>query len=422
MKKIALLMITVLFFLMMSSCGSNLSILKNSTKQTAEEIQNTLLLYKTRFLEMIDQPNEIQRSSVVPLSTQVSPNAVRYSRDELPPEYDYQTSSDVISPEFIMTTATILAEYIEMIGRTKEFVEDTFFTISQVDYMIKYKVINEDDQMYIEAYKYGSWAQGNFVYSEIIYMYMVENKINFQQVRETNENDGGSHIERKYYDLFIESGDMLNIVIDLRNQQNIYYQNYQKNDGSTFLVTNSEEGLGFNYLDVATKKSYSIFFDQTNQLAFNSISYGTYHPKLTFTHNQFSFTGGIILKWNLLDIDGWNNIIVNGNDYDEIYVDDTRYLSDFLIEAFVDDYIDANVYVTINEDQLTEGLISLSDYGLSFDAVTYTELMQDRTFLVDHYQEILINQGFSENMTSNYEILYDLFPFFSDPQIVRQLM
>ena len=428
MRKFFLFMTSVLLFFMMSSCGSKVDVLKNITKQSSIEIQQTLTYYKTRLLEIIGQSDNIDtiKSTVMPLSTTISPYSVRYTRDELPPEYDYYADTDVVNADFIMTTATILSNYTVYMMSINDFEEDTFYLVNQDEFNVKFKVIIEENQLLIEAYEYASWTEfsvdHSFVTSEIIYIHEIDGKIHLQQVRETNEKYGGPLIEKKYYNEFIESGDMLNIMINMHDRSEVYYQNYKKNDGSLFLFTNSEEGLGFNYTDISNNKSYSIFMNQEHQLIQNHISYGRYHPSLSFSQEMFRISQGISLKWNLLDITGWDEIIVNAYDYDEIYNEGLRLLTDFKIEAFVDENTDAMAYIYVSEDQLTENLINLSDYGLSFNAVTLNELNQDRVFLYNHYLQILHDFGFSENMEDNSDILNDLFPFFADSQMIKQLM
>lgn len=426
MKKIYLIFILGMMITMFSSCRSINSYIKNVTIQTLDEIQEKILLYRNRLSTMINRPTVSNLSKKLPLATVIRPGSTLYSREELPPEYDYVYNPNVVDPEFVMKSSDVLDQYMEIIDLTDDFKEDSFASVPYEDYAVKYKVINEENQVYIEAYKYDSWneegTKNSFVDAEIIYMNLIENKMHFQMVRDVNENYGDHKTHRRYYEMLVESGDTMSMVVDMNETSFVSYQKHNKSDNSSFLFSNSEEGQGYQYTDVLTDTTYTIFFSELGISLQSFVIYGTYNPVLTFAFYPYDTNLNVTLKWNLLHVDGWDHVLVNQYDADSIFIGENELLKDFTTEVFVDIDTEASTYVVIPESSLTENFLNLTDHGLLFDDITLDQLLNDKLFLIENYQSLLISHGFSEDMSVNNQIIRDIFPFFGDEKIIRNLL
>lgn len=415
-----------MLFFALSSCTKTKDLINNTTTQTANEIKEKLTFYVDRLHSIADQPEPLDKSIIKLLSTEENPESIRYNRDELPPEYPFTYNPDVVDPQFVLTTSLLLSEFISIISQTPDFQEDHFSTVAFEDYFVKYKSVSEENQIYIEAYRYDTYLvdydKASFVSAEVIFMDLVDNKMNFKYVRDNYEQFSGQNTHIRYYDMFVETGDMLNIMVNMKDTSFVSYQKHTREDDSLFLFTHSDEGLGFNYKDTTNDQFYSIFFNPMHELMQSFICYGTYNPKLSYSYYPENPQMIGIIKWNLLYVDGWDQVLVNMHDNDQIFIGDDEVLSDFNTEVSVDNYTDAETYLMIYDDSLTETIINLSDYGLFFDEVSLSQLLIDRSFLVNNYEDILVDHGFSIDMTTNGEILLDLIPFWGDERIIKSLL
>jgi hypothetical protein len=426
MKKIIMLAIFSFALIMLSSCalfsiqsGNGDSAFNNKTIQTAQEIKDKIDYYKTRLSSLIEQPSEIRKNLNKKLSTVLGPDRIIYQRDELPLEYDYPYDPDQVDSEFIFTKTMLLQEYKEAIDLCEDFEEDSFCTAKLEYDNIYLKVINEDDKLYIESYRYNIDYQS--VNVEIIYIDLVDDKVQLQYVRDYYRKSGPYDTHDRYFDIFNESGDTVNIHVNMKREDEVYYQEYAKSIKSVFLFTKSEEGLGYNYTDAEQEKFYSISYYPSGEVQHNFLAYGIHNPTLIYSQGEFSSNQSIRLSWNLLDIDGWNQVIVNENNYDQVYLDDTELLTDFLTDISIQDHITARTSKFISEEQFTQETLALSAYGLSFKTITYQQLLNDRVYLANNYIDILEIYGFVEDMSENRIRLLAMFPFVGDEDIINDL-
>lgn len=429
MKKLGIVFMIIITIIMLSSCSlfsvdvqNENPIFDNTSVQTAQEIKEKINFYKTKLLTLIDQP--LSNRTNKKLSIGVGPGREQYSREELPLEYDYPYDPDEVDSEFIMTKTMLLSEYEEAIDVCSEFKEDSFCTAELDDYNVYLKVLSEDDKLYIEAYRYQSLPENNNYYSvgvDIIYLNYVNENVYLEYVRDYYEQSDRLELHDRYYDAFCESGEMLNVHVNMKKDDEVYYQYYVKSSQNVFLFSNSEEGLGFNYTDTENEKFYSITFDATGELEQNFMSYGIHNPTLRYSQGSYIPENNIRLTWNLLDVDGWNQVVVDENGYDEVYLDEVELLTDFMTDISIQDYTTAMTSISISEEELTQDVLNLSNYGLLYDTVSYNQFMIDRTYLANHYIDILESHYFDEDMSENRVKLLGMFPFVGDDEIVSDL-
>ena len=75
----------------------------------------------------------------------------------------------------------------------------------------------------------------------------------------------------------------------------------------------------------------------------------------------------------------------------------------------------------MNKESVTQDIVDLSRYGLSFDFITLDEVNEDLEFLQNNHVSILEEYGFDEDMSKNKQKLLDLIPYFADETIVAEL-
>ncbi len=426
MKKILVAFILLSGLFTISGC-TNLAHyygFKNSSNQSKTEIQEKIAFYSNEMKADVEGLISSNQSLSAELEEEYPPGTIVYQREDLPPNYDYPYDPDIIDPHFLMNSAMALDSYNEALNSCDDFEEDVFCTIEYEDYNLYLKVRSEDDQLLIESYRYYSYTYvtntQRYVNADIMYLDMIDEKIYLEHVRDFRVKNGDEEINQLYYDLYFESGDMLNISVNMNSEADVYYQNYVKSTQDIFSFSNNEEGLHFGYKDTVTEKYYSISFDQNQELKANFISYGTFDPSFRYDYNAYS-TPQVRLIWNMLDVTGWDDVVVFDYQYDRIYKDGTQILTDFTTTVEVYDYTTAESYIYVTPDEITKGLVSLSDHGLSFDHVTIEELNEDIPYFQTNYLTILEGYGFFEDMTQNKTLLYDLIPFFGDDEIISYL-
>jgi hypothetical protein len=159
-----------------------------------------------------------------------------------------------------------------------------------------------------------------------------------------------------------------------------------------------------------------IKIDGSGNIIRQSIRYGTL-TDFWYTNDE----GVIYLTWNLYLVDGWNKCFINDAGDDRIYTDEQEVLQDFSISINIQD-VYANARLTTNEEAFTETLMNLSDYGLSYSHITYTQLNSDIDFLNQNFLSIMSEYNVSLNMTDNYDTLLELFPFTADESIIQEIL
>jgi hypothetical protein len=170
-----------------------------------------------------------------------------------------------------------------------------------------------------------------------------------------------------------------------------------------------------NYNAIDGSMFYGIKIGEDGAIARYSIRYGS--------PTQFWYTndaGEIYLTWNLYSASGWNKCRIYSSADDHIFMDDTEVLQDFTISISIQD-VYANARLKTAEAEFTEAMLNLSDYGLYFDAVTYTQLQLDIDYLDKNFLSIINEYGLSLNMTDNYNNLISLFPFMVDSTIIEEI-
>ncbi|MBU1143505.1 MAG: hypothetical protein KKH92_07670 [Firmicutes bacterium] len=427
MKKLFIILVLFLGAITISGCantGDGYGF-KNTSKQTKAEIQEKIQSYSDQLKAngggLLNSNQSLSSDS----GDEFPEDTPKINREDLPPEYDYPYDPDVVDPFFTQNAAMILDLYHEALDLCDEFEEDVFCTINYDEYDLYLRVKNEEEQLFIEAYHYhstSSFGGNSFVNAELMYLNRLDEKVYFELVRDFRERSGDYEIHNLYYDRYYESGDMLNISLNMNAEFDVYYQNYVRENHNVFLFSNSEEGRYYNYKDTATNKFHSLGYRDGIEVSNRFVGYGTHNPTFRYSFNWNSIYPPIQLTWNTLDITGWDSVELNENAHDRIFSGSEEVLADFSsVFSVYEDIMTAETYIFVHEEEITQGLISLSDYGLSFGNVTIEELISDIPFLENNYARILEEYGFVEDMAQNKTILLNMFPYLGNQDIIDEL-
>jgi len=403
---------------------SSLSTLQTSTEQETttidheaikSNVEDKIVFYKTKLIELSGLEEEMIESelsfnnnyNIILLSTDYD----EYNRDDLPEQVPYVYEGNGIDPEFIINTTFTINEYLAVLNLCEDFEEDSFMETSydSFDYLIKTSV--DGDQLYIESYRFYQDGGSDVFWADIMYFDMVDDKMIFKYVR-----DYSSSQHSIYYDEFSEAGDAISIALDADNQELTYYQVFDRDINMTFDLSNTSiGGVNMNYNAIDGSMFYGIKIGGDGSITRHSIRYGS--------PTQFWYTndaGEIYLTWNLYSASGWNKCRIYSGADDHIFIDDTEVMQDFTISISIQD-VYANARLTTTEALFAESMMNLSDYGLYFDAVTYTQLQLDIDYIDQNFLSIINEYGLSLNMSDNYNNLISLFPFTADSTIIEEI-
>ncbi|PKK98729.1 MAG: hypothetical protein CVV57_05955 [Tenericutes bacterium HGW-Tenericutes-2] len=427
MKKLLILFVFLLGAIMLSSCNNASDfVFRNKTKQTKAEIQEKMLFYSNHLLSTIDETlsqNMHLNSEYIEEPEEEIPYIYR---ENLPPQYDYPYNPDIPDPEFIYHSAEALNLYYETLNLCDDFEEDVFCTIEQEEFDLYIKVKLEEDELFIEAYRYDSYSYFNtkysFVNTEFMYLNLIDEKVYLEVVRDNQQKSGDNEIHDVFYDVYYESGDMFNISVNMKMDADVYYQKFLKSAKSVFLFSNSEEGKGFNYTDSENSIFHSVSYDANGDIRGIYLVYGYHNPQFKFFYFPNNFLEDVQLTWNLFDVAGWDRVVLNEYGHDQIFNGETEVLQDFstLFEVYPE-LSTATTYIFMDKENVTQDIIDLSRYGLSFDFITLEKVNSDLFFLHINHVSILEDYGFDEDMSINKQKLLDLFPYFADETIVAEL-
>lgn len=378
-------------------------------------VEDKIVFYKTKLLELSGLNEEMIESdlsfsnnySIMLLSNDND----EYNRDDLPEQVPYVYEGNGFDPEFIINTTFTINEYLDVLELCENFVEDSFNEIiyNSFRYIIKASV--NIDQLYVESYRYSLDGSSDVFWADIMYFDMIDEKIIFKYVRDYNSSQHSI-----YYDEFSETGDAISIALDADNQELTYYQIFDRDNNMTFDISNTSiGGVCMNYNATDGSMFYSIKISEDETITRYSIRYG-FPTQFWYTND----TGEIYLTWNLYSASGWNKCRIYSIADDHIFLDDMEVLQDFTISISIQD-IYANARLTTTESEFTESMMNLSNYGLYFDTVTYTQLQLDIDYIDQNFLSIINEYGLTLNMTDNYDSLINLFPFMVDSTIIEEI-
>jgi len=381
-----------------------------------ENVKEKITFYKTKLLELSGLEEEMIESEISAnqpsVLQQLSLSDGEYYREDLPEQTPREYPGNGIDPEFMIITTDTLNQFLAVLTLCSDFQEDTFMEVQYDAFTFIIKTSVDGDQLFIESYRYYTNQVNDSIWTDIMFFDLISGKVIFKYVRDYNSSD-----HYLYYDEFSETGNIINIA--LNKDENIFtsIQVYDRGNHITFSLSNTTMGgiyMGYDYGDGS--KSMGIKIDENGNIIRHSIRYGTL-TDFWYTNDE----GLIYLTWNLYLVEGWNKCFINDAGEDRIYQDEQEVLQDFSIDINIQD-VYAIARLTTNEEAFTESLMNLSDYGLSYSHITYTQLNSDINFLNQNFLSIMSENNLTLNMTENYDTLLELFPFTADDSVTQSVL
>ncbi len=399
----------------------------NSSIETKEQFLDKMDMYIAKMDELIDDAVIPEYVDFTQQSPYIKALAVEepdiYNREDLPVPEEPLFDEDQLNLEFIYITYQLLITANDVLESCTSFTENEFCDIEMEGVKFKIKTLLEDNQLYIEYYTYYYMELFGItikqVSGQIMYFNLIDDVLYFESIQDDliYYDEEFTHILR--YNQFNELGDMVNIMIDDIYREHVYYQSYFRAEDSVFLLSNSGEGFAINYKNIANDTFYSLTLNPDLTTFNTSVIYGTHNP----TFKYLSFDDATMIVWNMFDVTGWNKVYDYGYGNDMLYLDDNQVLEGFYFDfEMQEEDIDHQLsFQIIEPEDLTEGLISLSDYGMVYSQVTYAQLMADIEFIQENYPTVITNNGLSNTMEDNYDILQAMFPASLDQELMEEL-
>ncbi|MDO9629270.1 MAG: hypothetical protein Q7I99_05155 [Acholeplasmataceae bacterium] len=430
MKKILTVFMFLLGFILFSSCTNASDSprdsygFKNTTEQTKEEIQEKIAFYSNRMITSSQSKMSLNKSLSHTFFSVADSLSIPFLRDELPPRKEYHRDFDMIDPIFVQSIGNRLKTFHDRLNFCDEFVEDVFctFKIENTEMMIK--VRNEENQLYIEVISFSKSVNASgvavYVTTAMIYLNLIDDKIRYEEVNDSKSEIYGEKSHLLIYNLYNESGDIIKIKINMLNNHEFYYHQHDSLAKTNFWFSNTNNEMYVNHTDLISDKYHALQF-RDDEIIKLTVGYEFYNSLFTYIYTTESGTPRIDLKWDLLQVTGWDKALISDRGSDSILKENVELLTDFKISIITSKYTDANASINIPAEELTENLINLSDYGLSFTKVTLEQINLDIPFLEDNYRTLIEEKGLFLEIEKNKEILLNFIPFYADEDIVNDL-
>jgi len=429
MKKILTFFLFLIVFILFSSCTEIKDSprdsfgFKNITEQTKEEILEKISFYTDRLLASSQRKMSLNKSLSDSLFSVTDTLSIPILRDDLPPKKENSYDFDMIDPIFVREIGNRLKSIHERLILCEDFVEDQFCTIKIENTNIMIKVRNEEDELYIEYITFSKSVNTaeTFVGVTMIYLNLIDDKIRFEEVQESKGTVYGEELHVVAYNLYNEFGDIINTRINMLNNRQFLYNRYDHLTRTKFWLSNNDDDMYFSYTELTSDNCYSLQL-RDEEIIELEIDYELYNFLFRYTYTTKSGVPRIILTWDLLQVSGWDNALISGSSDAQIFIGDVELLEDFNVIIVASNYTEAKATINVPEDQLTESLINLSDYGLSFTRVTLEQLNLGISFIENSYVMLIEMYGFFLDMEKNTVILDNMIPFYADEDLVKDLV
>ncbi len=427
MRKLGIILFTFISLFAVSGCSkSTLDTFgfSNSTVQTKEEVSNQIEFFIGKLEALSGMGTETQTGSISALSTEISPGIIAYSRDELPEPYQSSYVFDGANRDWIQYIADNIKRFGNVISNIESFKEDSFSAQTLDDIYYEIRTRYEPNQLYIESYTYEVIPYGDSVLlkADILHLSIVDESLQVEYIQDYHQISTDLEMHYVTYTSLNDLGDMTSFRINMLADDEVSYTTVDHETHNSFTFSKSPRtGIQYAYYNHETQAYMSLIFNYALIQASSAVSYGFNEFDLLFYKDYDQLR----LTWNLLEVDGWDKIIINNNTTDrQIFANDVElFTSDnlFTTNITIDTYTSAFITLELQQQNLTENIFNLSDYGCSFTKVSWTQFNQDITYLENHYSELLTTYGFSTDFAANQSALLKQIPISANQKMMDDL-
>ncbi len=388
----------------------------NDPEVVRADIEDKLSFYIDKLIEIGGVESEVLEVEANTRSTSettdLSTGYTEYNREDLPEQIAPVFPGNGIDPEFIIITIDTLNEFAQVLDECETIIENEYLSINVDHLEYTMKIRTTGYQLYIESYRIFE-EEYDSIGVDIMFFDLIDENIIFKIVRDYQNSEE----HNLYYDEFSETGNIINIALDVEHSMFAEYQIYDRERNIIFSLSNTfMGGQHLNYGAGDGSYSFGIGFDEYGVISRYSMRYGSFPQIFWYVKDNDQ----IYLTWNLYLTQGWNRCRVYSSGYDYVFIDDTLLLQDFNISISVEDKY-ANARLTVSETEFTKTLMDLTDYGLLFDEITFDELNADIDYIEQNFISIIEIYGLSLDMEANYGFLYDIFPYTANESIVQRI-
>lgn len=391
------------------------------TVSTKTEVIESVVFYKGKLEGFAGVEDEVAKHSGL---TNLSEDILFYTREDFT-KYDDPNHIDYPAMETESLINTLMTVYLlrSVIDKCAEFVEGEFCTVGEENnrsYKIKMQVMG--DKLFIEAYGYSADIDNSYysIDAEIMFFDLIDGLVYFEYVRDNHGVYDGEVSHDLYFEEFLEGTSTTSTA--LYDSGNVHYQ-YFNADGSEHLRFRSGENESYiSYRDSITEMYYFTKYDLEGKLTFSSLAFlNGYKEDFRYRFNIPEYDS--ILVWNILETTGWDKVgILEEFPYDTfLYNDDIEILTEFDFFGAHDDVEYIYGTLEIIDENITQDLIDLSLYGLSFSKVTLEDINREKLYLEENYLEFKALYGFDGEAEDDWNGVYNMFRFFADEEIVSEL-
>lgn len=361
--------------------------------------------------------------SVGPRLVKLSDSGNFYTRDNFSIYYNQSHNADYVDLESMMNMNMTLEMLKDFVDRCVSFDEGVFCDVDGNNgEFVKIKMQIDGDRLLIESFSYSKVGTYKRIFSEMMYFDIIDEQMYFEYLRDHYSNINGVEDRNIYFDLFFEGTRSINTAVNVMYNDHVYYQE-NSSDGKTkirFEYNNNESY--FSFFDYENGIEYFI----QNPADYDYLSVGYYdglNRVFRISHSLINNNDVYILEYNILELDCWDNFFMVDNNV-TLYNNDEIIMSEFVMHGSLwiyNQYVEGRI--NIEPLNLTEGVISLNDYGGVFDFVTLVDINFDIVRLVNGYEDTLMeNIGFTNNLSILLDEIKGIYNLAIDEEVFEQIL
>lgn len=335
-----------------------------------------------------------------------------YTREDFT-EYDSRTYSVDYDVEEIINLNMELDVMYQLIDATEGFEEFTYFSNAVSGHSYRFYVYTEENNIYLETYEIVETNINLNQYIteriQVIYFEMRGENVYYEFLRDVTEFHDEEVDHNVYYDQFQENGDSYQIALYKENtpEQSIAYNHYQVTNRYQYSFNFDSTKVGVVYTDVDTQVTYIVSSTLDNQLDHYCVRFYDGYIQLLEIRERLLDHQYKQMDWNLLEVEGWTSVYMPDTNFIELFVGTDSLFTEDRLHGSISAPQSLGVDMDIMDKTLDADLVSLTDYGLSFTKVTFTQL-EDALGNLD-VENLIQKEGFTFDMEENNDLLLSMF-------------
>lgn len=360
--------------------------------------------------------------SIGPRLVKLSDSGNFYTKDNFSTYYNQSHDADYVDLESMMNMNMTLEMLKDFVDRCVSFDEGVFCdVIDNNGELVKIKMQIDGDRLLIESFSYSKVGTYKRILSEMMYFDIVDEQMYFEYLRDHYSNINGVEDRNVYFDLFFEGTRSINTAVNVMDNDHVYYQENSSDSKTKIRFEYNNNESYFSYFDYENGVEYFI----QNPADYDYLSVGYYdglNRVFRISHSLINNNDVYILEYNILELDCWDKFFMVDDDV-TLYNNDEIIMSELVMHGSLwiyNQYVEGRI--NIEPLNLTEGVISLNDYGGVFDFVTLVDINFDIERLVNGYEDTLMeNIGFTNDLSVLLDEIKGIYNLAIDEEVFEQI-